>query len=591
MLFWQALVHFLATFAASAWAQVPDTATLFRQARRTVAEYEGSIRRLAPVQFRSSSRDRLCDEVVGRFCLYFDDGKDSLPAEPPEIGVARDTAISRLLRVLEIDPGRTSFAVPLVRFLVQDGRTAEAETAARAYARASLDSVTAHMLLGFALHHARKSTAAAAELKSWLQLLPLPEQSHLNSMDWLLHPRERTRYRRMAEAQRAVYEERVWRYADPLYLTPGNELWTDHLARHALARMLADRPRAVNIESWGKDLEQLTVRFGAPALTTRSWRSSATGVASDYTEHWDPTQRMYIPPLIDSALVMPARTDTIWPLESMTERTGHAPPTIRTMRVLEHQAAVFEDSTSRLFVHGRAHIDTLVTQGSTVARLFVLDSALNVLAAAAARISIDGDSAVFRADLQLPVGASYYSAEIYDSESRFAARARYRLERPLATAPLSVSSLIFAEPFQPDQLPQHHASPQLRPLTRAAIAVGSSVGIYAEATIAATDRANLYVEIEHRRLDRPSALGRAVGWIGQRLGLGNPRSPTRLGWSVEAEPNVPSPLPVTLDLGSLEPGRYAVSMIVRDPESGSSVVARREIVVVSGETASSSPRP
>lgn len=574
----------------TAEAQGPDTASLFREARRAEVAYEGSIRRQAPVSFRSS-RDRLCDEVVGRFCLYFDDEKDSLPSEPEQIGVLRDTAIARLKRAIEIAPARGSVAMPLVRFLVQDGRTAEAEAVARAYAHTSPDTVGTRMLLGYALHHARNSAAAAAEFDSWLRMLAPPEQRRLASVDWLLEGRERNRYRKLVTAQRTSYEERVWRYADPLYLTPGNELSTDHLARHALARMLAARPSIVNIEAWGDDLEQLTVRFGAPTLTTRSWRSGSTGVVSDYTEHWDPAQRIYFPPVIDSALVMQVRPDTVWPLDSMTQRSGHAPPTIRTMRVLEHQAAVFEDSTARLFVHGRARIDTLVARGSTVARLFVLDSAVSVIAEAAAKVSIEGDSAVYRANLPLPANARYYSAEIYDSVSRLAARARYQLERPLPTPTLSVSSLIFAEPFEPARLPEHHSSALLHPLNRPVVAAGASVGVYAEATIVAPERRNLQVEIENRRLDRPSAIGRALGWIGQRLGLANPRSPARLGWNIEAEPNVVNALPVTLNLGSLEPGRYAISMTVRDPESGSSVVARRVILVVTARTTSSSPRP
>lgn len=576
--------------ATTGGAQTPDTTALFRDARRAEVEYEGSIRRRAPVLFRSS-RDRLCDEVVGRFCLLFDDGKDSLPSEPAAIGVARDTAIARLQRAHQAAPDRSSFAIPLARFLVQDGRADEAVAVARAYARRSSDPAAVHMLLGYALHHARYTSGASVELDAWLRMLPVPEQRRLTSLDWLLDGRDRSRYRRMEGAKRTAYEERAWRYADPLYLTPGNELWTDHLARHALARMLAERPHVVNIEPWGEDLEQLTVRFGPPTLTTRSWRSSSTGVVPDYSEHWDPAQRIYFPPMIDSALVMETRLDTVWPLERMTERTGHAPPTIRVMRVLEHQAAILEDSTPRLVVHGRVQIESTAAAAHLAARLFVLDSMVNVVAEVAASVSVDGDSAVFRADIPLPIGASHYSAEIYDEESRFAARARYRLERPLPAGPLSVSSLVFAEPFEPAQLPEHHASSHLRPLNRAVIAAGSNVGVYAEATVSALERKNLFVEIEQRRVDRPSAIGRAIGWIGKRLGLGSPSTPARLGWSIEARPNVATALPVTLNLGSLEPGRYAISVRVRDPESGSSVVAKREIMVINVETASNSGQP
>ena len=554
--------------------QTADTARLRRDALRAESEYESGIRRFAPVS-HSAPRSGPCDEIVGRYCIYYESGGDTLPPEPAAVTKARNRAISLLLRAHQAMPASMRIAFPLVRLLVEAGRAHEAVVVAGAFKSATPDSASVHMLLGFALHGAGRTNAAADAFAAWLTSIPEDRRDRIGSLEWLLAGKERSRYKQLSPEHRKAYEERVWRYADALYITPGNELWTDHVARHALAVMLSRRRSSLYVDSWGEDLEQLTVRFGPPALTTRSWRAGGLGSQEHYSEHWEPALRTYVAPVLADALGKEAPLDSIWPLDSLTARSGHVPSPLNTMHVLEHQASVFGN---RLALTGRTRADTAQT-ASPRGAVFLLDSTLSIIGQAEAVATLDGDSLVFAADAPLPPNAFYYSAEIYDSAAHFGARARYRISRPASAPELAISSILLAHPFSPGALPSGRASPLLRPLTRPVLGSGSRLGVYAEVS-GSGERRSIQVEMETNRLDRPGAIGRALGWIGGKVGLSTPRAPTRLGWSIELDPEKTNALPVTLDLGNAEPGRYRLTLTIHDPTRGATATAQRDLLII-----------
>jgi hypothetical protein len=181
---------------------------------------------------------------------------------------------------------------------------------------------------------------------------------------------------------------------------------------------------------------------------------------------------------------------------------------------------------------------------------------------------------VLHTEISLPRGARYYSAELYDAASGFAARARYRLP----DAGRALSGLLLAEPFASGRLPADRAAAELRPLSRPVVAAGSRFGLYMEVRNPDALRRSARVELEIRSLDRPSAISRALGWVGERLGLSAPESPARMGWVVELAAEI-TPVPITLDAGQLEPGSYQV--VVRVLADGVDDVATRDFVVVS----------
>ena len=517
-----------------------------------------------------------CDEIVGRFCLLFDAGHDPLPKEPEGVAIARHRAIEKLMRAAEVAPARAEFVFPLVRYLTVSERTAEALQVARAYASNTADSASGHMVLGFALHHDRQTEAAALEFARWLEKVPQREREKVEDVDWLISPAARKRLSRLAPPKKAEVLATAWRYADPLLITPGNELWTDHMARHAAARMLRGAP-VVSGWSWGGDVEQLTVRFGETVLTTRSLRSGSIGMNQSFSDHWNPDERTYFPPEPDSIARIQAGLDTIWPIDPMVTRSGHAPPTIRTMRVLEHQVAVLGPAADLVRFVGVVPTDSL-TQKPLRAMVFLLDSAFNEVARAEARTCtscIPTDSAMLIAEIHLHPNARYYSAEIYDPASRFAARARHALARPTG----SVSDILLTQAFPAGQLPESSESDRVRPLSRPVIRSGDRFGLYAEITNEEEERRSANVTLEVRSIAQPSAVQRMAGWIGEKLGITTPRSPTRLTWTVELEAKRSTAIPITLDLGPLTAGNYRITVSV-DHAAGLLGKVSRDFAVV-----------
>ncbi|HEY0304877.1 MAG TPA: hypothetical protein VGC44_07880, partial [Longimicrobiales bacterium] len=131
-------------------AQAPDSTEIFRRARAGEAEYERAARRLAP--FGTSERSGSCDEYVGRFCLYYDTGRDRLPAEPPEISRIRERAIERLNDAFALNRARAATAFPLIRLLLEGKHPRGARDVAREFSTASPDSVTSQMLIALTAH-------------------------------------------------------------------------------------------------------------------------------------------------------------------------------------------------------------------------------------------------------------------------------------------------------------------------------------------------------------------------------------------------------------------------------------------------------
>lgn len=545
----------------SAPAQRTDTIVLFKAARRWESEYQSSIRRHAPLSF-ASYHGRDCDETIGRFCVYHDTGRDALPAEPPGINGARDRAIDGLERAVLVAPGQTVFVFSLVRLLIADHRSDRAVAVARAYARAG--GRDGYMLLGLALHASGQTEAATSELKAWITTLPPTERERIAEIGWLIDPAEGRRYGKLSVSDRRQYEARVWRYADPLYLTPGNEAWTEHVYRQIATRILEKR-RTLSTHSWGTDLAELIVRFGEPVITTRSWSSGSMGPAETYSEHWDPSQRAYVPPLLDSALLLTARLDTLWPVDSIPRRSGHAPPTIRQMNALQHQIAIFPGQLPHIKASASFPADSLTHPSAIVAGLFLLDSALQIIEQRPALTRPEGDSVAITMDMPILPEARYYSLEAYDTISKFAVRSRYVLVWPTRAGGLEISGLLVSNP-------------------RPVIETGQRFGIYAEVSAVEGSRRLVKVGLETYRLGRTSALYRLAGWIGGKAGFGGGRFATRLAWTLEIAPGAPTPVDITLDLGEPPPGKYLIGLTVTDSTTGSSVRTSRAVLIIRSAT-------
>jgi hypothetical protein len=555
--------------ARLAGAQTPDTTTLFATARAAELEAEESIRKYAEFKPGPPYSMQECDERIGGTCIYYEPAGQQLPKEPAKVGAARDKAINALRRAFDAAPARTATVFPLVRLLVKDGRADEAVVIATAFLAAN-ESAEGHMVLGYALHHARRTEEALEELNKWGAGSPASLREKVDNIAWLVPPGMAPKY--------LMTGPRLWRYADALYLTPGNETLAEHYARHAYAQMMAVRPIPSNGSAWSADDEQALVRFGPDVVVTRHFFGRQMSVTQSFLEHWDNTAHTYFPPDYDRVVEMRAPVDTLWPTDTLVGRSGHAPPTIRLMHSLQHQAAVFAGPAT-LVVAGGTKTDKASAGKPLTGALFLLDVNLNVLARGDAVVKNLGDSLVFVAQMPVTPNARYFSAEVYDTVTRFAARARYRLENPAEAGALTLSGMLLTNPFPAGQLPAGRSDVSAAPLARPVVGPRQTLGVYSELGFKGDAPRSVNVELEIRSIDRPTTVTRLAGWIGSRLGFaGNSVTPGKLSWALEVQPNQNNVVALTIEPGKLDGGRYLITLKATDPQSGAVVVAEREFL-------------
>jgi hypothetical protein len=341
---------------------------------------------------------------------------------------------------------------------------------------------------------------------------------------------------------------------------------------------MAVRPIPSNAPEWSEHEAQMLVRFGPDVVVTRHFTGRQMSVQQSFLGHWDNTAHTYFPPDFDRVVQMRAPVDTLWPTDTLVGRSGHAPPTIRFMRSLQHQAVVFPEANT-LIVAGGTKTDKTSSGKPMSGALFLLDADLNVIARSDAVVKTLGDSLVFVGQMPVDAKARFFSAEVYDAETRFAARARYRLEPPAASGGIALSGIMLTRPYPSGQQPTSRSDNTAAPLTRPVVTPGQTLGIYAELAVPGDTNRSVNVELEVRSIDKPSVVTRLAGWVGSRLGFaGNSATPGKLGWTLEVQPRPDNVIALTVDPGKLDGGRYLITLKVTDPSNAAVVMAEREFL-------------
>src|SRR5690606_24560623 len=149
----------------------------------------------------------------------------------------------------------------------------------------------------------------------------------------------------------------------------------EHIFRHVYGRILERAPVVHGMVRWGDDLQQLTVRYGAPYSRSRT-RGTIMREGS-LIDHFDPEQLAYLPEdLLTRGPPPPPLPGETWPLENPRSRSGHAPVGVRKLIPLDHQLTVFPHGDAWLVrVDAAMPLDSAAA-GNTAARtgLFLLDS-------------------------------------------------------------------------------------------------------------------------------------------------------------------------------------------------------------------------
>lgn len=456
---------------ADAAENLPDVEDVLDDARDRQRAFERHRRRRLP--YASGRSGGRCDEFVGRYCLWHEEGDEDYerPEEDDSVVRARARLLDHLAHALETVPGSDWLTGQRVRYLLEDGQREDA-------LRAATDGCGAarwwcRALEGLVLHEREDFAGAGRAFDAALAAMAPERRRRWSDLAVLLEGDAADRWEEAEGRERERLARRLWRLADPLWLVPGNDRRTEHLARRTQVRMREDAATPFG-PHWNDALGELTLRYGVPFAFGReppgpgtvASRPSVVGRHHPDALHWLPSSDA----LLDPAGLGPDG----WQLEDPEPRAEHAPPYADTTARLEHWLSVFPRGDSTVVVAAFAAAPDTADRPPDRPRDGPRDEALLGLVPAAALDSSAADPP--RAEdrgsggprrglaVRVPSRPHVLSLERLRRDARRAERARYGL--PLRRRPEALPGLSDLLVLQPaDSLPAglEAALPRARP--------------------------------------------------------------------------------------------------------------------------------
>lgn len=549
--------------------QRADSIRALRLARSAQAEFERRRTRLLPWSKEGGRSGGECDEIIGRFCIWYDESEEEWtpPPEPAAMRAARTRVVERLDEAARRAPGDEWIAGQRVRYLVEAGKKEEARAAARD-CRAT--GWWCRALQGYAAHAADAYGPADSAFAAALAAMPQRERREWLDLEPILEPGDTRALRRMDPAARDAAVRRLWWLADPLWMEAGNDRKTEHFARLVHDR-LQDRARTTEGIAWGDDLRQIVLRFGMPVgwekIRPEIWQSAGSaGMVVRYASHG----REFLPRLDPRGPVGATPPDGARMMNHRA-RSSYAPRGISRLDTLAHQVAVFRRGDSAVVVAALAlDADSLPASPHTQAGLVLAENDSAPVWMGTSRVA--GSTATLR--VTAPARPAVFSLEAREVASRRAGRARYplRLRAPEPGAMWLSDVLLLADPAaRPATLDE--AVPLARPGTR--FRAGERVGLFWEVYRAAptTDTLRLTMALTRQA---PGGVRR----IAERIGLAPGAQPVRIRWTEEAGGAALLPRATAVALPQrLPPGEYTLEVTVH-PATGAPVTTSRALTIV-----------
>ena len=306
--------------------QARDSAERIGELRDLQRDFERHRRRRFPPTGGGARTD--CDERVGRYCLFHDDGAGwEPPPEDPDVADRRERLLGRLAEAAAALPGDAWIAGQRVRYLVEAGRPGEGAAAARA-CRAEAWWCTA--LEAFAHHHAGAPGAADAAFAAALRRMPDEMRRRWLDPTVFLEDEAADGLERRRGPDRRRWLARLWWLSDPLWSVPGRGRRSAHLARRVRCRLQRDAAGPYGT-AWGDDLEELTLRYGWPVGWQRVHPGHyGLGADTEVVAHHAPWARPMVPPA--AVLEDPYRAAPgSWPLDPEEPVSEYGPPHLDTL--------------------------------------------------------------------------------------------------------------------------------------------------------------------------------------------------------------------------------------------------------------------
>jgi hypothetical protein len=528
-------------------AQSSDSLDILRHARQAQRDFERF--RRANLHRELDGGSYPCEARIGRFCYWY----EPFSRRRPE-SVTIERARARLLRDLaaagERLPGDDWILGQRVRYLVEQSRAGLAAVLTRTCrgTRWWCDA-----LEGFARHAGRDYEGADHAFDRALRGMRVEQRCGWTDLSRLLGDGARL-YRPVPCAERVALDERIWWLAQPLYSRAGNDLRTEHYARHTMAALLehAETPYGLR---WGVDMRELIVRYGWPTHWSRSWGRPGSLEPPPIVGR-EPTPSFWLFPTPIPTEPWSGATEVHWEPTMERPPTRYAPPYATGFAPIRRaQFARFRRGDSTLTVAAfDIKPDSVLARGPVDVRLAVArDPATPVVVGRASPTDPLG-VAVVRAGWRPAV----VSLEAVGVGRGWIARRRAMAPQDPAEVPPLLSDILLFAPK--DVLPKTLEEAGAAALRAPVVQVGQRVGLYWEMYGAPdpAERVQIAVTVTKARFKRDALypLGRAE--CPPRVA-----SPVTVRWDEEPE----APLggvarSIALDLRRLSRGPYRIAIQV-----------------------------
>lgn len=532
-----------------------DSVRNLRLARSAQASFERSRRYNLPEGGGSSGH---CDVHLGRYCWWYDEVPPKLPPEVEQITRRRAELLATLDTLGERYPGDDWIAGMRVHYRIDGKNPASADSVARTCAASTW---WCQALVGYADHTLGRSAEAESAFVGALAAMPDSAGCKWRDIAVLLPTNTRRYYEQLSCEARRPVEERYWLLSRPQLAGVANDWRTEFYVRRVLASLFKQATSTLQ-GAWGRDNEELMLRYGWPI----GWRRSQTAFGStmdiSVTEYQTVPSYNFAPveALYDTSAT--AQNDG-WELEARTPESRYSPRLVGKVASLGMQVARFRRGDSVLVVsaHAAAH-DSLRDASDAVLAVALPDGTMR-------RASAEGR--VGRARLMVEAFPLLAGVEVTDTTTRTLARARSLLRVPDRTAGLALSDMLLFR--------VREGAPESLDAALEAAVPGDTlsrvrpIGIYWETYGIAESGESFDVGVTVERIDRSWIRGAK-----QLLRLAEPDNPLRLRWN-DARPAAPGQVisrAISLDLANQSPGKYRITVgLIRADRS---VVASTRVI-------------
>jgi hypothetical protein len=330
-----------------------DSTRLHRDTRRAVEDFERFRETRIPAE-RGQGPGR-CDEPVGRLCLNFPEGAASpIAPPPPPVQTARRELSQTLAQAAAQIPGDDWIAGQRVRYLVEAG---DLLGAGRAIDECRGTPWWCRALEGWVLQEDGLWEEAGIAFLEVLDALPSADRERWQGELFLVERSARNWLSSGDPEERERRRARLWRLADPLYLIPGNDRWSEHMARLTLVRTLERAPNPFGL-SWDLDLEELLLRYGWALGWERAQgaQSFQRLTQNRMVGRLDPNRRRYLPEGEDLESFPNTEEDGFRVLEGRIP-SGYTPAYAPVVENLTSQTARFRRGNELLVAHAFSRED------------------------------------------------------------------------------------------------------------------------------------------------------------------------------------------------------------------------------------------